>query len=90
LNSREVDIPIFIYDRNNPKLFKFVIEYNGERDHTPEKDESKKKIAAEREWIYIPLIEKNNCRFSNNPKLIEKAVRELCTYMKNIVLAERN
>ncbi|GEM_PF-1703827 len=86
LGTKEADIPIFIYNRESRNLYKFVVEYNGAYFHTDEEDEVKKKVASNRGWTYISLIEENNNRFSNSHKLIELAVREVCNKINNNVV----
>ena len=83
LLSREVDIPLMIHNRDKNILYKFAVEYNGEIFH--ENDKEKIEITRERGWIYIPILEQVNNRASNNPKIIEKLVRDICEKIKKYV-----
>jgi len=84
LGEKEIDIPIIIYERENGNLFRFAVEYNGP-DHNFQGDIEKEKIASSRGWVYLPLVESDCGRFSNNPKQIEQCVRTICQQIKEIV-----
>lgn len=55
LGSKEIDIPIFIYNKKLNCLHRFAVEYNGPR-HID--DSEKIHLADESGWEYIPIIDK--------------------------------
>ncbi|MGN7175051.1 hypothetical protein [Cytobacillus sp. SAFR-174] len=84
LLQKEVDIPVIICNRRKNKWYKFAIEYNGPY-HSKEKDFTKANIAEERGWIYIAIVEEKNSSASNNRKIIQGWVREVCMEMKRYI-----
>ncbi|WP_456289291.1 hypothetical protein M1D70_04970 [Paenibacillus sp. AK002] len=83
LSSKEIDIPVIIHNRLLDRFFKFAVEYNGEIYHDDDSD--KISIAQNRGWLYLAIKEGLNGRESNNPKIIETKVRQLCVEMRDII-----
>ena len=70
LDEKEIDIPIFIYNKKLKCLHRFAVEYNGPRH----KDNSEKiHLAKEKGWEYIPIIDKPE--HSRNEQTIDETAR---------------
>lgn len=85
LGAKEIDIPIIIYNIKSKKLIRIALEYNGDPFHDEEKDMEKKKMANNRGWFYIRLIDKSE--YSNGLSKLDqilhkimKDLRELTSY----------
>jgi hypothetical protein len=85
LDALEIDIPVVIYNKELRQLHRFAIEYNGDYYHSAEKDKFKENLAAERGWIYIAVLENSNDRFSNNRKLLDQYVHDICKRIRQSV-----
>ena len=72
LQTKEIDIPIWIQRINNERLYKFVFEYNGNHDDNPDKVIE----AIKRGWIYTSL--RGEPRHSSNPKHLRKIAKDIC------------
>lgn len=90
LGSLEIDIPVIIYDVTERKIYRFAVEYNGSYFHSVTDDENKKELAEKKGWHYLAIIETSSDRFSNDSKLLNTFVHELCHQMKNIVIPNVN
>jgi hypothetical protein len=87
LGSLEIDIPIVVYDVKCKQVHRFALEYNGDYFHTAERDENKRVIAESKGWHYLEVIETSSSRYSNNPKLLDSRVHDLCHKIKNAIEA---
>jgi hypothetical protein len=85
LGSKEIDIPIFIWDNEIKQIWKFAVEYNPDYFHTEESDNLKRQIAEEKGWVYIPIIEKPSDNFSGDVKKMEKISIEVCSKIRSLV-----
>lgn len=86
LGALEIDIPLVVYDREEKKIHRFAIEYNGDYFHVTEEDANKEQVATEKGWIYISILETSNARISNNRKLLDQHVNDLCKRIKQIIM----
>lgn len=86
LGTLEIDIPLVIYDRNTQKTYRFAIEYNGDYFHTADEDINKKNIATEKGWNYMSIQETSSMRYSNNQKLLDQHVFNLCKKIKESIV----
>jgi hypothetical protein len=86
LDTLEIDIPVVIYDKETHQLHRFAIEYNGDYFHSAEKDKFKENLATEKGWTYMSIVENNNDRFSNNRKLLDQCVHDLCKRIKQSIM----
>ena len=85
LGTLEIDIPAIIYDVVEHQVYRFAVEYNGSFFHSTTKDENKKELAKMKGWYYLAIIETSSDRFSNDSKLLDTEVHQLCQHMKNII-----
>lgn len=83
LGSLEIDIPIIIYDLITQQIFRFAVEYNDDFRHSAVRDENKKNQAENNGWIYLDILHKG--RVSNNLRLLDPKIRDLCEEIKNTV-----
>lgn len=82
----EIDIPIIIVNRNNNKVYKFAVEYNGITFHGDSERENKKKnILAQQNWNYIPLIEMQNPKMQREFALIEEQLEDVCIQINGYI-----
>jgi len=86
LGSKEIDIPIMVYDISKNQVYRFAIEYNGDFYHTDERDASKKALAESRGWHYLEVIENSSNQYSNNSRLVDIKVRGICEEIKILIL----
>lgn len=87
LSSLEIDIPIIVYDLNAKYLFKFAVEYNDDFRHSDARDTNKKIQAENKGWIYLDVLHKG--RISNNLRLLDPKIRDLCESIKKIVETDK-
>jgi hypothetical protein len=85
LGSREIDIPVIVWDNSLQKIYRFAIEYNADYYHENKNDEEKKEIAKKRGWIYIPIIEITSNNFSNDKSKLLKVSIDLCKKIQSLV-----
>lgn len=88
LGGREIDIPVVIYNRENNRIYRFAVEYNGDYYHSEERDTDKKMLAKQKSWHYLAIVESSSSQYSNDLGILDKRVHEICEEIKSIVIAQ--
>ena len=73
LGAKEIDIPIFIYDREIDKLHRVAIEYNGP---THQDDSAKKRQARKRGWKYKGIVDKSE--YASDANALIREANRIC------------
>ena len=84
--AKEIDIPVVIIRKSNNSVYKFAIEYNGEKYHNPLDDKLKKDTLNSLGWHYLSFVEDNNTRYSNNRDKLERHIADKCSQIYDLVV----
>ena len=83
LGSLEIDIPIMVYDVESNRVYRFAVEYNANFYHSQDRDLKKEALVVNKGWHYKAIIEELGKRYSNNQKLLQPFVINICEYIKS-------
>jgi hypothetical protein len=83
LGSKEIDIPIFVLNKQSEKLYKIAVEYNGYFHTLDDRDKEKILIAEEKGWGYLkidddPIYSNDKSRFETVLRSVLLEIRSRC------------